>query len=386
MEVFLSEDVCGAKQKVFSQIKPLFSRKNRKFAFYDINHLAFKDKCENAIFQMIKSHAYTSESASTGSFETFFESLFEDKNIDGNFLPKPLSKKNVFSLLNSFSNNFISSLILECLDLSGLEGKIILSKELSNDDTLIEAAKGCFFSGLNASFKLEHQKYFDAKILCIDGYIESVSEINRLLEDAASEKETVFLFVRGMSDDVLHTLKVNYDRKSLQIIPVIIKFDLDSINTLNDIAIASGADVVSSLKGQLINCIDLKSSPRVDSVEVSNTGILIECLRQAGRVDSHIYYLQNKILEESNNNVVESLTKRIQQLGTSRVTIKLSNDSYSKKHCMMIDRCLKAIKVALTYGVVEHDGMTLPSSSLYAGKYYSDKFKETFQNLGALIK
>ena len=358
MEVFLSKDVDESKRKVFKEVKSFIEMFDKRSIFYNIDKLSLKDDCQNSILQMMKSFAHKCESVSPGSLETFFSFLLEENNFKEKInVPSPLRKNNVSLLLESFSNSFVSSLVLDCLKLSGLEGKIILSKETCEDECLIEASSGCFFSKLVPAFKIDHQKYFDTKVVCVDGYVESVSEINRFLEDVAKEKEPVFLFVRGMSDDVLHTLKVNYDRKSLVVIPVITKFDLESINLLNDIAIASGSDVVSSLKGQLISCIEVKSAPRVSSIDVSPEGILIENSSQKARIDSHIVYLQTKILEESNSSVIEALTKRIQQLGTSRVTIKLEDNINMKKNALMIDRCLKAVKVASTYGVINHNGM-----------------------------
>ena len=92
----------------------------------------------------------------------------------------------------------------------------------------------------------------DARIACIDGYVESVSELHLLLEELSEAKVPCFLFVRGMSEDVLHTIKTNNDRKTLMVFPYIVPFDLDSVNTIVDIAVSAGTDVLSNLKSDKI--------------------------------------------------------------------------------------------------------------------------------------
>jgi hypothetical protein len=144
-----------------------------------------------------------------------------------------------------------------------------------------------------------------------------------VLQDTSSSKDTIILFVRGLSNEVLHTLKVNYDRGSLRVIPVLVKYDLTGVNVLNDIAITNFSDVVSSNKGQLINNLDITNFSRVESVDVTLTGTLIENSKASQVIDAHIKRLQEKIINSDNQYEKDVLENRIQNLGMNRITIRL---------------------------------------------------------------
>jgi hypothetical protein len=134
-------------------------------------------------------------------------------------------------------------------------------------------------------------------------------------------KEPVIFFLRGLADDVLHTLRVNVNRGTLNAHPVIIPFDLDHANTLVDIATIAGCDVVSHLKGDLISSIDPAVLPQVDSASVSSTGLIINSSKTSARVAEH----RNRLVEDSlkRPEVSEVLEKRIKSLTASYVEISL---------------------------------------------------------------
>jgi hypothetical protein len=222
-------------------------------------------------------------------------------------------------------------------------------------------------------------------LVCIDGFIESVSEIHRVLEDAASYKDTIILFVRGLSNEVLHTLKINYDRGSLQVIPVLVKYDLLGANMLNDVAVINFSDVISSNKGQLISNIDITNFPRVESVDVTSTGILIENSNASKTIDAHIKRLQEKIINSDNQYEKDILEKRIQNLGMNRITIRLKEEENKKLKSFEIDRAIRAIKDARTYGVGELSARLLPYSGIKSGFFYAEKFLKDVESLGAVI-
>src|SRR5574343_71568 len=122
------------------------------------------------------------------------------------------------------------------IELAGFCGRIIVERALNEPS--IERCSGYSFNvrpaiDVTGKFKL-------ARIACIDGYIESVSELHYMLEQASETKEPCIMFARGMADDVKHTLKVNFDRASLKVVPIVVPFDLDGINTLNDLSIVTG--------------------------------------------------------------------------------------------------------------------------------------------------
>lgn len=386
--VYLSKEIEESIASVIDFAKKYTEASVSKESLLSLQNVNFKNKCEKSIYDSLYSFALKCESLSPGAAEIFFNHITKSEKAfhSTSVSVEALNKKNIELVLQTFSSPEIKALVFEALNLAGLKGKVLLSTTNSSTDLdVVELTAGSFFSDVHSAFELPSTKFFHAKILCIDGYVESVSEFHRILEDASSSKETLIIFLRGMSEDVLHTLKINYDRGTLRVIPIITKFDVDGVNLLNDIAVVSGCDVVSSLKGQLISSIDISNLSRADVVDITSSGVLIENHSTMINVDRHISFLQKKILNAENDETTKILTKRIQQLGTNRVSIKLVDDRLKSKKSFMIDRCLRAVKSASTHGVACYNDRSYPFSSIVAAELYAKKFFEFIKNLGAAL-
>ena len=381
--VYSAEEIQAAYLKILDQIKT-FVKQTNFFDLQKISSLKFQDRCESILFELLLSHLIKAESVSPGSPDIFIDLLLSGSVTD--VKTAVFNKDSLEKVLATFADTKEKDLIYDALILAGLHGKIVLSPNPANGDTdLVELTSGSFFQDVQPVFSLKSTKFLNPKVLCIDGYIESVSEIHRILEDASKSKETIIVFLRGLSDEVVHTLKVNYDRGTLAVIPVITKYDLDGVNLLNDIAVVSGGDVVSSLKGQLISTVDISTYPRVQCIDITTSGVLIENVKTAHAVDFHINQLQKKILETEFDATKEMIAKRIQNLGMRRVTIRLRDDRNKAKKSFMIDRCLRAVKSASTHGIGDWAGRYYPLASFKIGSVFMQKFKESIVNLGAMV-
>lgn len=360
---------------------------NSNLGLQNLQQIKFENSTKAAVSNLLLMHLLKVESLSAGAADLMLQFLFnKDKKKDEVGICQKLDSSLLKRLLSSYVDKSLEDLVNESLNLAGLTGKVVLIKQRPQQDKdVLELNDGSFFSDVISILKLKNSKYLNPRIVCIDGYIESVSEIHRILEDASNLKENVFLFVRGISDDVAHTLKVNYDRGTLSVLPFIVNYDLDGVNLLNDIAVVSGGDVTSSLKGQLINNIDISCAPRVDYISTSDSGVLIENVATKANVDQHINFLQKKLLELDQVAAKDLISKRIKNLGSNRVTISLRIDQNISKRSFMIDRALRATKIASTHGVVEVNDRLYPLTSFTIAKLYCQQFLNEYRNLGTII-
>ena len=146
---------------------------------------------------------------------------------------------------------FLSSVLLEAIKLGGIESKIVC-EPTKNSKTSIELKNGYNFTinpfdlFYNQKGRWDREK---VKCLIVDGFVENISEIDHLLTESNKTKNPMIIFANGFNDDVIQTLKFNFERETLDIFPVKIDIELDSINTINDIAVVCGGDIISSLKG-----------------------------------------------------------------------------------------------------------------------------------------
>jgi len=235
-------------------------------------------------------------------------------------------------------SKYCCAIVMEAISMASLGSKISIKKSAVNR-TFVESTNGYSFDTkrlLPQNLRLEKPK-----VICIDGYIESVSEIHHLLEHFAESKNAGLLFVRGMSDDVLHTMKVNIDRGTLQLYPVIVPFDADNINTLVDIAVVSGGDVISHLKGNLISSIEISDIRQVDHAVVNTSHTVIRNVSSQDRVSSHRKFLLKQL--EERPEIDSLLRNRIKSITSSYVEVSIAADMNFLSNSQQIDEGIRYV-------------------------------------------
>jgi hypothetical protein len=271
------------------------------------------------------------------------------------------------------------AMLHEAVSLAGFAGRIIVEKTSAVMPS-VELVRGYTFElqqllPIDVSFT--HPRAF-----CIDGYVEDVAEIHHLLEAAAGAKEPCVLFVRGMSDDVKHTLQVNYDRGSLRMVPVEVRYDLDGMNTLVDLSIIMGCDLVSSLKGDLISSIKFHEAPYVEQIISYKGRVVVTNSVTHPRVAAHVAELRQRRADEQIEDKGRLLDSRIKSLSPNHVVIRLPNDRDFVTSSQAIDHVLRAIKSMVDHGVLR-DGRLVATE--LAARVHADRCAATLFGLGCLV-
>lgn len=278
------------------------------------------------------------------------------------------SRKSIENMLTNELglSKFCCAIVMEAIGMASLGSKISIKKSAVNR-TFVESTNGYSFDTkrlLPQNLRLEKPK-----VICIDGFIESVSEIHHLLEHFAESKNTGLLFVRGMSDDVLHTMKVNIDRGTLQLYPVVVPFDADSINTLVDIAVVAGGDVISHLKGNLISSIGVNDIRQVDYAVINASHTVIRNISSQDRVSSHRKFLLKQL--EERPEIDSLLRNRIKSLTSSYVEVSIAADMNFLSNSQQIDEGIRYV-------------MSLINSKLNpdeVAEQYHESFNKSVKNL-----
>lgn len=242
-----------------------------KFSLY--SWIQGQTNFERAIYNLIFDACAQSDNVGPGSFRICLDaavSLLE--NFYGDAEDLATLQREVFSKLFSWArhpdvdelqnlirnvakDNLVYSLLWEAVELSGIEGKISVEKTSSTIPSL-ELINGYNFN-IKCSFDMPSWRQKKAKCLIVDGVIESVSEVHHILDSFATSKEPLLFFARGFHEEVILTMKTNFNRRTLNVMPFTVPYDIDGINLLNDIAVVCGTDVISALKSQLISCIKI---------------------------------------------------------------------------------------------------------------------------------
>jgi hypothetical protein len=387
----LSEQILFALDRVEDSLLVRVSDKLTlvtKFQF--LWNLKPQSQVQKTLLEHMTRYALMSEKNFPGTFDTVIRNIAENcHSCDGgnhnlnleNFSDiwsRPPQLKDidrlVFQELDQ-KDPLISSLLRRSLSLAGFGGKITLEKTESKTNS-IELVSGYSFD-VNPLWS-QNVRLKSPKVICVDGYIESVSQIHHVLESFGQSKESALLFVRGMSDDVLHTLKVNWERGSLKIFPILVKFDLEGINMMADIAIVSGGDVISSLKGDLISSVKIDELPTIEEANIVGGKVSIQNKRTTKRVTQHLTHLREKRSEKSGVEDYERLIdKRIKSLISGQVVVRIVDDKDFVRRSQLFDFSLRKISSIISNGIPEGD--FLPHH------FFSSLFFSNISEVGSLI-
>jgi len=209
--------------------------------------------------------------------------------------------------------------------------------------------------------------------------------VHRLLTEASETRDWVVVFVRGLADDVKQTLKVNHDRGTLNVVPVVVDFDLAGLNTLNDIAMVTGCSLVSSNMGDLISSVRLDSLPLVERLIVQDKRIVIRNASASGRVRAHLADLRRRRSEASLDDLGQLLDRRIRSLTSNHVILRLPNDRSFVVASQAVDYALRGLRSSVDHGVAVTPSGPAPAMSLAAGHLCSARCLAALRALGCVI-
>jgi hypothetical protein len=344
---------------------------------------------ERACHEILMTHALRAEKLGPGGFDRCLALVLDKLGAPGGshlglVMPQahPASAVDVDRIVQVHTKRACprtAAMLRRALDLAGFGGRIIVEKTHSPTAS-VELVRGYTFD-LQQLLPID-ASFLHARIFCIDGYVESVSEVHHLLEAASEAKEPCVLFVRGAADDVKHTLKVNYDRGSLRVLPIGVRFDLDGMNTLVDLSVVAGCDLISSLKGDLISSVKFHEAPYVDQVTVYRGRVIVTNSATHAAVASHVVNLRERRTDESVDDKGVLLDKRIKSLSPNHVVIRLPDDKDFVTSSQAIDYALRAVRSAIDYGVTD-DGHLV--STELAARVHANRCVKTLLELGACL-
>lgn len=236
----------------------------------------------------------------------------------------------------------------------GLDGRYTLEVGKS-DFPVIESTLGYNFSVTGPLDGLGEWKRHDAKVIVIDGVIQFVHEIHHALESASSKKFPLLIVARGFGDDVIQTLRVNRLRGTVDCLPLAVPVEMDTLNTPKDVAIICNADLVSTIKGELISSIDLNVSPTVDGVIYKPGQLTLTNVSCENAVKIHVHQLSEARFK-ANGETQHLYDARIKSMSPNHTQVRLPRtyDALSvRSEAQMVANGLRLIRALHEGGVVE---------------------------------
>ncbi len=322
---------------------------------------------------IILEYAYKCELNSAYSSDIFFDiysKLSKYNNLDKsslieinkylNSIKEDLSFEDIKKCLYELSEDkTIADMVIEAIILAGVDGKINIDKSHNSDVNSVELINGY-------NFKLSPYQEFlnndlwikeNCKIFILDGILEKVSEIHSILTDSSETKEPIMFLSRGFSEEVIATFSENKKRGILDVLPIRVPYEIESINFIADIAICCNSDIITSFKGDVISLKKYEDLSTIEKIYVSKNNINIINSKSVNNVHNHINSLIQKKKENLEQDVIDLIDKRILNFTSRQVNIKLKKNSDKEQiiNIENIDYLLRTYKSLYDYGIIDYN-------------------------------
>jgi len=278
----------------------------------------------------------------------------------------------------------IGKLISEAMEKVGYNG-LISVEDAKSLETSLDVVKGMQFDrGFISPYMVtDNEKmiceYEDCSILITDKKISSIKQMVPVLEMVASEGRPLLIIAEDVDGEAQAALFLNIIRGALKVCAVKAPgFGEDRKAVLEDIAILTGATVISEEKGMKLDNVTKKELGQAHVIRVTSEKTLIVGGRGDKKaVDDRMTLIQSQIKIADSEYKKEELRKRLGNLGGGVAVIKVgaATETELKEKKMRIDDALNATKAAVEEGVVVGGGITLFKAieSLDALKFDDDR-------------
>jgi hypothetical protein len=208
------------------------------------------------------------------------------------------------------------------------------------------SVNGC----LHDLFSTKNYRISGAKVICIDGILESISNVDSLIRTTSSCKLPLIIIARGYDADFINTLNYNHQRGLLNAYPFVVHAEQNF-----DVFKEMGMDVV-----------DVETYFMLNKAEYENL------------------FFQSDFMFDH-----EKLEIAVEQVGGSKTVEVLMPKRLMPLSGIIEDRMLSGLsfcKEATFSGLVElDDNVALPAQSLRVGKLVSNALQKQLDGLASII-
>lgn len=270
--------------------------------------------------------------------------------------------------ISANSDHAIGQIIADAMEKVGKEGVITVEegKSLQNELEVVEGMQ--FDRGYISPYFINNPDkqvaaLDEPMILLYDKKISNIRDLLPTLENVAKTNKPLLIIAEDVEGEALATLVVNSMRGILKVVAVKAPGFGDRRKAmLEDIAILTGATVVSEETGMQLEKVTLEHLGHAKRVEVQKENtILIDGAGDAAKIKARVQSIRTQIEEATSDYDKEKLQERVAKLGGGVAVIKIgaATEVEMKEKKDRVDDALHATRAAVEEGIVPGGGVAL---------------------------
>ncbi|CDZ75447.1 60 kDa chaperonin [Peptoniphilus sp. ING2-D1G] len=283
---------------------------------------------------------------------------------------KPVETKESIAQVASISagDENIGHLISEAMEKVGKDG-VITVEESKSMGTSLDVVEGMQFDRgyLSPYMVTDSEKMLadleNPYILLTDKKITNIQDLLPLLEQVLKESRPLLIVAEDIEGEALATLVLNKLRGTINVVAVKAPGYGDRRKEmLEDIAILTGAKVVSSDLGQELKDADVSVLGRAAKVKVEkDLTVIVDGAGEKSALEARVNQIRNQYENSDSEFDKEKLQERLAKLGGGVAVIQVgaATEVELKERKLRIEDALSATRAAVEEGIVPGGGTVL---------------------------
>ena len=284
-------------------------------------------------------------------------------------ISKPIKDQKEIAQVGTISANndaTIGNIIAEAMNKVGKEG-VITVEEAKSMETTLEVVEGMQFDRgyISPYFVTDPEKMEvllnEPMILVNEKKISSMKDLLPVLEQIAKMGKPLLIIAEDIEGEELATLVVNKLRGTLQVCAVKAPGFGDRRKAmLEDIAILTGAQVISEEKGVRLETVSLNDLGKAKTIRIDkDNSTIVDGAGDRKTLEGRVRQIRTQIEETTSDYDREKLQERLAKLvgGVAVISVGAATETEMKEKKARVEDALNATRAAVEEGIVPGGGV-----------------------------
>ena len=278
-------------------------------------------------------------------------------------------------LLSKINSDTIESILLDTIRLAGSSGNVSVS---IGGITHVSVENSVSFPVIVSPSFTNATSLTSRKLVVYDGVIESIGQVNRLLEECAANKASVLLLARSFMSDVISTIISNNQRGVFDIVAATSGVSFEDELTINDVR------AVMNLSPD--NLLSLDVDGNEENMIIEGGQLKISLKNVEGR-DKLLNQLKDELRSFKEPQITAMISQRVSRLNSRRISVVIGEEFGSTREILKerFDCGMRMFVSARRHGICDIENDVYSFDSVEIAKSLSKNYESLIKKVGGVL-